>query len=37
VLLRELEAAGFIIEEISSYSLPWDAEQRCCAVVARAA
>ena len=37
VLLRELEAAGFIIEEISSYSLPWDGEQRCCAAVARAA
>jgi SAM-dependent methyltransferase len=37
VLWRELEAAGFEIEHIDSSSLPWDASQVCCAVVARCA
>ncbi len=35
ILRRELEAAGFGIEEIGCYSLPWDSEQVCCAVLAR--
>jgi SAM-dependent methyltransferase len=35
ILKRELDAAGFIVEELSSYTLPWDAEQLCTAAVAR--
>jgi SAM-dependent methyltransferase len=35
VLRRELVAAGFLIEEVSCYPLPWDNEQICCAVIAR--
>ena len=35
ILRRELELAGFEIEHLSSYPLPWDADQMCCAVVAR--
>ena len=37
ILRRELEAAGFEIEHIDSYPLPWDGDQMCCAVVARCA
>jgi SAM-dependent methyltransferase len=37
ILRRELEAAGFEIEHVSSYPLPWDPDQMCCAVVARCA
>jgi SAM-dependent methyltransferase len=35
VLCRELESAGFIVEEVKCSPLPWDREQVCCAVVAR--
>src|SRR5882757_3827933 len=35
VLCRELESAGFIIEEVKCSPLPWDREQICCAVIAR--
>lgn len=35
VLRRELGAAGFEIEYINTYPLPWDFDQMCCAVVAR--
>ena len=35
VLRRELETAGFIIEQIGCYTLPWDTDQVCCGVVAR--
>jgi len=35
ILRRELEAAGFEIEYLSTYPLPWDSDQMCCAVVAR--
>lgn len=34
VLRRELTSAGFRVEDVSRYVLPWDAEQSCCAVVA---
>jgi SAM-dependent methyltransferase len=34
VLRRELEAAGFVIEEVSCYPLPWDSGQMCCAILA---
>jgi hypothetical protein len=37
ILRRELEAAGFEIEHIDSYPLPWDGDQMCCAVIARCA
>ncbi len=37
VLRREIRAAGFEIEHLESYPLPWDADQVCCAVVARCA
>jgi 2-polyprenyl-3-methyl-5-hydroxy-6-metoxy-1,4-benzoquinol methylase len=36
-LHRELEAAGFAIEEIHCYPLPWDNSQTCCAAIARCA
>lgn len=35
ILRRELQQAGFEIEHLGSYALPWDSEQMCCAVVAR--
>lgn len=35
ILRRELETAGFEIEHMESCPLPWDADQVCCAVVAR--
>jgi SAM-dependent methyltransferase len=35
ILRRELEAAGFEIEHVDAYPLPWDDEQVCCAVIAR--
>lgn len=35
VLSRELQASGFIVDELTSYALPWDADQLCTAVVAR--
>lgn len=35
ILGREIEAAGFTIEGIHRYSLPWDSEQICCACIAR--
>jgi ubiquinone/menaquinone biosynthesis C-methylase UbiE len=34
VLSRELQAAGFVVEELSSYLLPWDTEQLCTGAVA---
>jgi SAM-dependent methyltransferase len=34
-LSRELQAAGFVVEESSSYPLPWDSTQICCALIAR--
>ena len=37
ILRRELAAAGFEVEHVSSYPLPWDGDQMCCAVVARCA
>ncbi len=36
-LERELQHAGFAIEAISCYSLPWDPEQICCGLIARCA
>lgn len=35
ILRRELSLAGFEIEHLSSYPLPWSPDQMCCAVVAR--
>jgi SAM-dependent methyltransferase len=35
VLRRELEAAGFILEEAHSERLAWDLDQACCEVIAR--
>jgi hypothetical protein len=35
ILRRELQLAGFEIEHLSSYPLPWDGDQMCCAVVAK--
>jgi SAM-dependent methyltransferase len=37
VLRRELEAAGFALEALSCYRLPWDEAQMCWAVIARCA
>jgi SAM-dependent methyltransferase len=37
VLRRELEAAGFALDYVSCYPLPWDADQMCCAVIAHCA
>jgi SAM-dependent methyltransferase len=34
VLRRELEFAGFVIDEMTCESLPWDSEQQCWSVVA---
>ncbi len=35
VLRREIEAAGFVVEHANRYPVPWDADQMCCAVIAR--
>jgi ubiquinone/menaquinone biosynthesis C-methylase UbiE len=35
VLRRELCGAGFVIEHISRYALPWEPAQICCGIVAR--
>jgi SAM-dependent methyltransferase len=35
ILRRELDAAGFVVEEVSGYTLPWDSDQQCCAIRAR--
>jgi SAM-dependent methyltransferase len=35
ILRRELEAAGFELEYVHAYPLPWDSDQMSCAVVAR--
>jgi SAM-dependent methyltransferase len=37
VIQRELEAAGFVIEYLKCYPLPWDNDQNCCAVIASCA
>jgi polyketide synthase PksJ len=37
VLQRELKAAGFAIEEIRQYPLPWDSALTCCGIVAECA
>jgi SAM-dependent methyltransferase len=37
VLVRELELAGFRVDEIICEPMPWDAEQECCSVIARCA
>ena len=34
VLRRELESAGFVIDEMVRYPLPWDETRVCCAVIA---
>ncbi len=34
-LRRLLMAAGFSIDAVSAYRVPWDSEQMCCAVTAR--
>jgi cyclopropane fatty-acyl-phospholipid synthase-like methyltransferase len=35
ILRRELAVAGFEIEYLNSYPLPWDVDQMCCGIVAR--
>jgi SAM-dependent methyltransferase len=35
VLIRELTAAGFVVEEVETYSPAWPGAQQCCSVVAR--
>jgi SAM-dependent methyltransferase len=35
LLAREIEAAGFAIDDIHRYTLPWDSDQICCACIAR--
>jgi SAM-dependent methyltransferase len=35
VLARELELAGFHIEELTCDPLPWDGDQHCCSAIAR--
>lgn len=35
VLIRELRAVGFYIEELMTYPLAWDVTQTCCAVIAQ--
>jgi len=37
ILVRELTAAGFVAEDIETYSPPWPGAQQCCSVVARCA
>ncbi len=34
-LRREISAAGFFIEDASTYLPPWEGSQECCAVIAR--
>lgn len=34
-LRREISAAGFFVEETSTYLPPWEGSQECCAVIAR--
>lgn len=34
-LPREISAAGFFVEETSTYLPPWEGSQECCAVIAR--
>lgn len=34
-LRREISAAGFFVEDVSTYLPPWEGSQECCAVVAR--
>jgi SAM-dependent methyltransferase len=34
-LRREISAAGFFVEEASTYLPPWEGSQECCAVIAR--
>ena len=34
-LRREISAAGFFVEESSTYLPPWEGSQECCAVIAR--
>jgi len=35
VLIRELTAAAFVVEEVETYSPAWPGAQQCCSVVAR--
>ncbi len=35
ILRPVLTAAGFSIEEVSRYSVPWDVGQKCCGITAR--
>ena len=35
LLSREMQTAGFVIENTLRYSLPWEPEQICCSVIAR--
>lgn len=35
ILRRELVAAGFVVEDVEWYTLPWDEAQVCCALIAR--
>jgi len=37
VLIRELTAAGFVAEDVETYSPAWPGAQQCCSVVARCA
>jgi ubiquinone/menaquinone biosynthesis C-methylase UbiE len=34
-LRREMSAAGFFVEDASTYLPPWEGSQECCAVIAR--
>jgi ubiquinone/menaquinone biosynthesis C-methylase UbiE len=34
-LRREISAAGFFVEDASTYLPPWEGSQECCAVIAR--
>jgi SAM-dependent methyltransferase len=36
-LRREISAAGFFVEDASTYLPPWEGSQECCAVIARCA
>ena len=37
ILLRELTAAAFVVEDVETYSPAWPGAQQCCSVVARCA
>jgi ubiquinone/menaquinone biosynthesis C-methylase UbiE len=37
VLIREFTAAGFVVEDVETYSPAWAGAQQCCSVVARCA